>query len=178
MRQHCGGAIIKGNDGIFRPAFPNAHYWSNERHWHWATVPNAREKASFLEENIAPIKESGQLKMIERGANGTAAALNMEFLFVDGHTDSMMLPLITWKGRKICFMADLLPSAGHIPLAYVMGYDTRPLITLDEKAKILRRAVDENWALFFEHDSVNQCASLLDTEKGIRANQYFRLDEL
>ena len=116
--------------------------------------------------------------MIERGADSTATALNMEFLFVDGHTDSMMLPLITWKGRRVCFMADLLPSAGHIPLPYVMGYDTRPLITLDEKSKILRRAVDENWVLFFEHDAVNQCASLHETEKGIRANQYFRLDEL
>jgi glyoxylase-like metal-dependent hydrolase (beta-lactamase superfamily II) len=175
---HCGGAITRSGSGILQPTFPNAQYWSNERHWQWATQPNAREKASFLEENITPIRESGQLKMIERGADSTAAAINMEFLFVDGHTDSMMLPLITWKGRRVCFMADLLPSVGHIPLAYVMGYDTRPLITLDEKSKILRRAVDENWVLFFEHDAVNQCASLHETEKGIRANQYFRLDEL
>ena len=175
---HCGGAITRSSSGILQPTFPNAQYWSNERHWQWATQPNARERASFLDENITPIRESGQLKMIERGTNGTASALNMEFLFVDGHTDSMMLPLITWKGRKICFMADLLPSVGHIPLAYVMGYDTRPLITLDEKAKILRRAADENWALFFEHDPIHQCVSLFDTEKGIRANQYFTLQEL
>ena len=175
---HCGGAITKGGDGVLRPSFPNAHYWSNDRHWQWATVPNAREKASFLEENIMPIKESGQLRMIERCADDSGTGLNMDFIFVDGHTDSMMLPVISWRGRKICFMADLLPSVGHIPMAYVMGYDTRPLITLDEKAKILRRAVDENWVLFFEHDSLHECATLQNTEKGIRAGEFFLLKEL
>lgn len=177
---HCGGAIeYNSSKDAFRPAFPNAIYWSNDRHWKWATEPNPREKASFLKENILPIQESGQLKMIERKADLTREVFpGIDLLFVDGHTDSMMLPQITYKNRRIVFMADLLPSVGHIPLPYVMGYDTRPLITMDEKAKFLKRAADEEQILFFEHDSVNQCCTLQHTEKGVRLKETFRFDEI
>jgi glyoxylase-like metal-dependent hydrolase (beta-lactamase superfamily II) len=175
---HCGGAIeLEKSTGQFRPAFPNAQFWTNERHWEWATKPNPREKASFLSENILPLHESGQLKFIERTGNQSATPLGFEVLFVDGHTDSMMLPLIEMKGRKLCYMADLLPSTGHIPLAYVMGYDTRPLITLEEKSQILQTATDENWILFYEHDPINECSTLIQTEKGPRVGDVFSLRE-
>lgn len=177
---HCGGAI-EYNDSkeAFRPAFKNAQFWSNERHWQWATQPNAREKASFLKENILPIQESGQLKMIERNADFMQEVFpGIDLLFVDGHTDSMMIPHIRYKGKTIVYMADLLPSAGHIPLAYVMGYDTRPLITLEEKRKFLTRAAEEEFILFLEHDSVNECCTLQQTEKGVRLKDTFRFEEL
>ena len=167
---HCGGAIEYNNEkNGFRPAFPKAIYWSNERHWQWATVPNKREKASFLKENILPIQESGQLKFINRTEDFSKNIFNnIDVLFVDGHTDSMMIPHIHYQGKTIVFMADLLPSVGHIPLPYVMGYDTRPLITLEEKEKFLRNAVKNEYVLFLEHDSVNECCLLQPTEKGIR----------
>lgn len=176
---HCGGAINRVGENQFAPAFKNATFWSNEKHWQWATVPNAREKASFLSENILPIQESGQLKFIERTGNFTENVFeNIDVFFADGHTESQMIPHIQYKGRTIVFMADLLPSVGHIPLPYVMGYDTRPLITLDEKGKFLKRAADENFVLFLEHDGVNQCCTLQNTEKGIRLAETFNLDEL
>lgn len=176
---HCGGAIVRNGEKGFRPVFKNATYWSNERHWKWATVPNAREKASFLSENILPIEESGQLKFIERTGNlSTNVFPNIDFLFADGHTDSQMLPILNYKDQKIVFMADLLPSVGHIPLPYVMGYDTRPLITLDEKSKFLKQAADENYILFLEHDYHNECCTLKNTEKGVRLNETFSLKEI
>ncbi|MFM7309399.1 MAG: MBL fold metallo-hydrolase [Flavobacteriales bacterium] len=176
---HCGGAIeLDKSSGQFRPAFPNAVYWSNERHWLWATDPNPREKASFLSENILPIHESGQLRFIERTGTDSATELGFDVLFMDGHTDSMMLPLIQYQGRKICYMADLLPSTGHIPLAYVMGYDTRPLLTLEEKARFLNTAADEQWVLLFEHDAMNECATLTRTEKGVRLEHVLKLADL
>lgn len=176
---HCGGAIVADGNGGFQPYFPNAHYWSNERHWQWATVPNAREKASFLSENIQPIQASGQLKMVERKDDEHRGhALGFDVYFVDGHTDSMMIPMIRYKEKTICFMADLLPSVGHLPLPYVMGYDTRPLITLGEKERFLNEAVDNNYVLMLEHDSVNECCTLMRTEKGIRAEHVFPLIEL
>lgn len=176
---HCGGAINRVGENQFATAFKNATFWSNEKHWKWATVPNAREKASFLSENILPIQESGQLKFIERTSNFTENVFeNIDVFFADGHTESQMIPHIKYKGRTLVFMADLLPSVGHIPLPYVMGYDTRPLITLDEKGKFLKRAADENFVLFLEHDGVNQCCTLQHTEKGIRLNETFNLDEL
>lgn len=175
---HCGGAIARDGDG-FRPVFKNATYWSNERHWKWATEPNAREKASFLAENILPIQESGQLKFIPRNANRTLNVFNnIDVLFVDGHTDSQMIPIISYKGKKLVFMADLLPSVGHIPLAYVMGYDTRPLLTLEEKDLFLREAVDNEYVLILEHDFVNQCCTLKNTDKGVRLDQTFALKEI
>ncbi|HEY8402989.1 MAG TPA: MBL fold metallo-hydrolase [Flavobacteriales bacterium] len=177
---HCGGAIEynSSKDG-FRPAFKNATFWSNERHWEWATKPNAREKASFLSENILPIEESGQLKFIARNGDfSETSELGFGITFVDGHTDSMMVPHIHYKGKTICYMADLLPSTGHIPLPYVMGYDTRPLITLEEKAKFLNAAADNGYILMLEHDSVNECCTVQHTEKGVRLAETFRLSDI
>jgi glyoxylase-like metal-dependent hydrolase (beta-lactamase superfamily II) len=177
---HCGGAIAwNDSKSAYRPVFKNAKYWSNEQHWQWATVPNSREKASFLSENILPIQESGQLAFIDRKENLTQAVFpNMDVLFVDGHTDSMMLPHISYKGKTIVFMADLLPSVGHIPLPYVMGYDTRPLITMEEKATFLDKAAAESYILFMEHDSVNECCTVMATEKGVRLKETFSFSEI
>ena len=177
---HCGGAIAwNDSKSAYRPVFKNAKYWSNEQHWQWATVPNSREKASFLSENILPIQESGQLAFIDRKENLTQAVFpNMDVLFVDGHTDSMMLPHISYKGKTLVFMADLLPSVGHIPLPYVMGYDTRPLITMEEKARFLDKAAAESYILFMEHDSVNECCTVMATEKGVRLKDTFSFSEI
>lgn len=172
---HCGGAIEWNDDkSAYRPAFKNAHFWSNSAHWKWATEPNAREKASFLKENILPIQESGQLKFAEEDR----FTENIEIIRVNGHTESMMLPLIQIGKHKILYMADLLPSPVHVPVAWVMAYDTRPLLTLDEKAVILKRAADEEWVLFFEHDKSIECATLHHTEKGIRVKETFPLSAL
>ena len=176
---HCGGAIQwnKTRTG-YEPAFRNAIYWSNEQHWEWATKPNPREKASFLRENILPIHESGQLQFIERtGSVASKIFPGMDALFVDGHTESMMLPKISYKGKTLVFMADLLPSVGHLPLPYIMGYDTRPLITLTEKEKFLDEAVKNNYILFFEHDRVNECCTVQQTDKGVRMDQSFRFED-
>jgi len=177
---HCGGAIA-WNDAKngYRPVFKNATYWSNKQHWAWATEPNPREKASFLSENIVPLQESGQLKFIERTGEFTKNVFpGIDVLFVDGHTESMMIPHIRYKGRSVVFMADLLPSVGHIPLPYVMGYDTRPLQTLVEKERFLQDALENQYVLFFEHDSVNQCCTLANTERGIRLDSTFSLADL
>jgi glyoxylase-like metal-dependent hydrolase (beta-lactamase superfamily II) len=176
---HCGGAIKLNSDKTgFQPAFKNATYWSNENHWQWATEPNAREKASFLKENILPIQESGQLKFIARnGRTAHEAFPGIDVFFADGHTESQMVPIITHKGKKLVFMADLLPSVGHIPLAYVMGYDTRPLLTLEDKELFMKQAVDEKYILFLEHDSVNECCTLQNTEKGVRLERVTSLAE-
>ncbi|MBA3971836.1 MAG: MBL fold metallo-hydrolase, partial [Bacteroidetes bacterium] len=151
-------------------------YWSNAEHWEWATKPNDREKASFLKENIFPISESGQLKFIE-GENTKALGENISISYMRGHTDAMMIPQINYKGKTVAFMADLLPSTGHIPLPYVMGYDTRPLLTLSEKEKFLKRAADEEMVLFLEHDSVNHCCTVQNTEKGVRLKETFSLED-
>ena len=172
---HCGGAVEWNEQkNGFRPSFKNATYWSTKDHWEWAINPNDREKASFLKENIAPIKESGQLKFIEKKGNYTKDVFdNFDVLFVDGHTESMMIPHIKYKNKTLVFMADLLPSVGHIPLPYVMGYDTRPLITLKEKGIFLNQAMNEKYVLFLEHDAVNECCTLKDTEKGVRLDESF-----
>lgn len=177
---HCGGAIQRKSDGVgFEPVFKNAHFWSTEKHWNWATEPNDREKASFLTENIMPIQETGQLKFVDRTGNYTKDVFNhFDVHFVDGHTESQMLPHITYKDKTIVFMADLLPSTGHIPLPYVMGYDTRPLITLKEKKEFLEKAAKENFYLFLEHDSVNELCTLQETEKGIRLAETFSFKEI
>lgn len=177
---HCGGAIAwNDTKNGYRPVFKNATYWSNEQHWAWATQPNPREKASFLSENILPIQESGQLKFIERTGDFTKNVFpGIDMLFVDGHTESMMIPHLHYKGRTVVFMADLLPSVGHIPLPYVMGYDTRPLQTLVEKEQFLQEAVEKQYVLFLEHDSVNQCCNLANTERGIRLDSTFSLADL
>lgn len=170
---HCGGAVAwnSSRDG-YRVTFPNARFWSTERHWKWATQPNAREKASFLSENILPIEESGQLNFIPRDGRMTNDVFpSISVFFADGHTDAQMIPLINYKGKTLAFMADLLPSTGHIPLAYVMGYDTRPLLTLEEKAEFLQRAADNQYVLFLEHDSVSECCTVVNTEKGVRLGE-------
>jgi glyoxylase-like metal-dependent hydrolase (beta-lactamase superfamily II) len=174
---HCGGSI-KWTDSSktkLEPVFKNAKYWSNTKHWDWATNPNPREKASFLKENIMPIKESGQLNFIDKECEWLPG---FEVLIVNGHTEGMMLPLLTYKGNKVLFCADLVPSAGHLPIPYVMGYDVRPLETLKEKERILQNAVANNWTLFFEHDSVNECCNLVNTERGIRAKDMIKISEL
>lgn len=173
---HCGGAITrKGNE--FVPAFPNATFWSNEKHWQWATKPNDREKASFLSENILPIQESGQLKFIKE-EQGTRFSTNITVRFAYGHTDAMMLPQINYKGRTIVYMADLLPSTAHIPIPYVMAYDMFPLTTINEKKLFLKEASENNYVLFFEHDPVNECCELQITDKGIRSGRTFTLEDI
>lgn len=169
---HCGGGVMN-KDGRLQLTFPNAQYWSNADHWTWATQPNAREKASFLKENILPIQESGHLKFID--INNTSPFGQFDIFFASGHTDKMMIPKIRYKGRTICFMADLLPSVGHIPLPYVMGYDTRPLLTLEEKGKFLEEAADNQYVLFLQHDPVHECCTVKRTEKGIRLDETFSL---
>lgn len=176
---HCGGAVERIGENQFQPVFKNATFWSTEKHWKWATEPNAREKASFLSENILPLEASGQLKFVARDADFTPNVFPaIDILFVDGHTESQMIPHIRYKGKTIVFMADLLPSIGHIPLPYVMGYDTRPLLTLNEKEKFLQKAVEEEYILFLEHDYENECCTLKQTEKGIRLDQTFRFNDL
>lgn len=178
---HCGGAVAWANEERThtQTTFKNAHFWSNELHWKWATEPNSREKASFLQENIAPISESGQLKHIQRNGRITENVFpNMDVFFADGHTESQMIPIINYNGKKIAFMGDLLPSTGHIPLPYVMGYDTRPLLTMDEKGQFLKKCADEEIILFLEHDSVNECCTVQNTEKGVRLKDTFSLGEV
>ena len=172
---HCGGSIIRSGDKLI-PAFKNAVYWSNERHWKWATEPNDREKASFLKENILPIQESGQLKFIETSPADFPNQFSIRQAF--GHTDAMMLPQINYKGRTIIYMADLLPSAAHLPLPYVMAYDMFPLTTLNEKRSFLTEAQQNDYVLFFEHDPVMECCTLQMTDKGIRMKESFKLSEL
>jgi glyoxylase-like metal-dependent hydrolase (beta-lactamase superfamily II) len=173
---HCGGSIERIGDKLI-PAFKNAVYWSNENHWEWATNPNDREKASFLKENILPIKESGQLKFVDT-ADGTAFTKNIQIRFVNGHTESMMLPQIRFKEYTIVYMADLLPSIAHIPVPFIMAYDTRPLETLKEKKIFLNEAQQKNYILFFEHDPGIECCNLQLTEKGVRSKEIFLLAEI
>jgi glyoxylase-like metal-dependent hydrolase (beta-lactamase superfamily II) len=178
---HCGGSIVWNKDRtLLVPAFKNAVYWSNERHWNWATKPNPREKASFLAENILPIQESGQLQFLERPESGFGRAneLGFDIFFADGHTEAQMIPFIKYQEKTVIFAADLLPSAGHIPLPYVMGYDTRPLITMDEKARFLKMAADEGMYIFFEHDFQNELCSVKNTEKGVRLDSTFAFSEV
>ena len=189
---HCGGSIVREGDKLV-PAFRNATYWSNERHWKWATAPNAREKASFLKENILPIQESGQLRFFDQGSESSAVSdgpvsrltthdsrliKGLSFYIVNGHTGAMMLPKINYNGRTVVYMADLLPSAAHIPLPYVMSYDMFPLTTLNEKQAFLTEAVENDYVLFFEHDPKHECCNLQMTEKGIRQKDVFKLSDL
>ncbi len=172
---HCGGSIVKEGDKLVT-AFKHASYWSNERHWKWATEPNDREKASFLKENILPIQESGQLKFIETSGADFPDGIMIRQAF--GHTDAMMLPQVNYKDKSVIYMADLLPSVGHIPLPYVMAYDMFPLTTLNEKKSFLTEAQQNDYILFFEHDPLIECCSLQMTDKGIRMKDSFKLSEL
>jgi glyoxylase-like metal-dependent hydrolase (beta-lactamase superfamily II) len=173
---HVGGAIQWNKDRTgYEPAFKNAHFWTNDNHWAWATKPNAREKASFLSENILPMQESGQLNFINRpeGDFLEKSELGFGILFADGHTEKQMLPHINYKGKTIVYVADLLPTAGHIPLPYVMGYDTRPLLTIDEKAKFLKEAADNEYYLMLGHDAHNEIITVQNTDKGVRLKDVF-----
>ena len=178
---HCGGSIQWNKDRTgYEPAFKNATFWTNENHWKWATEPNVREKASFLKENLLPMQESGQLQFVKR--NNTSfverSELGFGILFLDGHTEKQMIPHINYKGKTLVFMADLMPTVGHIPLAYVTGYDTRPLLSMDEKAMFIKKAITNEYILFFEHDAHNELCSIKNTEKGARLNELFTFKEL
>ena len=178
---HCGGSIQwnKNRTG-YEPAFKNAKFWSNKNHWQWATEPNPREKASFLKENINPIEESGQLNFVEVTSSNFVknTALGFDVLFANGHTEKQMIPHIQYQGKTIVYMADLLPTVGHIPLPYVMGYDTRPLLTMDEKATFLNEAANNNYYLFLEHDAYNELCTVKLTEKGVRLNNTYKFNEI
>lgn len=171
---HVGGAVTRLANGTLIPTFPNATYWSNEAHWQTATVPNAREKASFLKENFEPIKSNGQLQMLTDGAD-ICEGVHVKFVY--GHTEAMMLPHIQYKGKEIIYMADLIPSAGHIRLPYIMAYDMQPLKTLAEKEAYLPQACAAGSILFFEHDRINECCSLKQTERGVTVDQLFKLED-
>ena len=178
---HCGGSIQWNKDRTgYEPSFKNAHFWTNENHWQWATKPNAREKASFLSENILPMQESGQLKFITRseGQFLKQSELGFGIWFMDGHTEKQMLPHFEFQGKTFVFVADLLPTTGHIPLPYVMGYDTRPLLTLSEKDNFLKIAADNNYYLILEHDPHHEIITLQHTEKGVRLKEHFTFNEL
>ena len=178
---HCGGSIQWNKDHTgYEPAFKNAKYWSNKKHWKWATEPNPREKASFLKENINPIAASGQLNFVNLPSGDFVknTALGFDVLFSNGHTEKQMIPHIQYQDKTLVFMADLLPTVGHIPLPYVMGYDTRPLLTMDEKAKFLNQAADHNYLLFLEHDATNELCTVKHTEKGVRLNQTYKFSEV
>ena len=178
---HCGGSVQWNKDRTgYEPAFKNARFWTNENHWDWATKPNVREKASFLKENLLPMQESGQLQFINRSEKSFLKKSELGFgvLFIDGHTEKQMIPHIHYKGKTLVFMADLMPTVGHIPLAYVTGYDTRPLLSMDEKATFIKNAVEKDFVLFFEHDAHNELCTLKNTEKGARLNELFSFNEV
>ena len=178
---HCGGSIQWNKDRTgYEPAFKNAHFWSNKDHWKWATEPNRREKASFLKENILPMQDSGSLKFTSLPTDYILknSELGFDIFFASGHTDKQMIPMIKYKDKTICFMADLLPTAGHLPLPFVMGYDTRPLLTLDEKELFLNKAADLEYYLFLEHDAHNEIITVKHTDKGVRLNEVFTCSQI
>jgi glyoxylase-like metal-dependent hydrolase (beta-lactamase superfamily II) len=178
---HCGGSVQWNHDRTgYEPAFKNARFWSNQDHWLWATQPNKREKASFLKENILPIQDSGQLKFISIPKEHTLknSELGFDIFFANGHTDKQMIPMIQYKNKTICFVADLLPTVGHLPLPFVMGYDTRPLLTLDEKETFLKMAADNNYYLFLEHDAYNEIITVQHTERGVRLKNIYTTSEI
>jgi len=178
---HCGGSIQWNKDKTgYEPAFNNAQFWSNKDHWKWATQPNKREKASFLKENILPMEDSGQLKFTSLPTVDILeqSQLGFDIFFANGHTDKQMIPMIYYKGKTICFMADLLPTVGHLPIPFVMGYDTRPLLTLDEKERFLNLAADHNYYLFLEHDAHNEIITVQHTEKGVRLKDKYTTNDI
>jgi len=178
---HCGGSVNWNKDKTgYEVAFKNAKFWTNDNHWEWATKPNAREKASFLHENIIPMQESGQLNFIDRPDSGFgfSSELGFDIFYADGHTEKQMLPHINYNGKTIVFCADMLPTAGHIPIPYVTGYDTRPLLSMDEKQIFLNNAADNNYYLWLEHDAHNQIITVQHTEKGVRLKEIFKCEDI
>ena len=178
---HCGGGVIWDNSkALLKPLFKNAQYWSNKKHWEWAINPNPRERASFLEENLLPISSSGSLKFVPTHSSGFEynEDLGFDILFVNGHTEKQMIPKVSYKGRSLVFAADLIPTVGHIPTPYIMGYDTKPLVSMSEKERFLEEAVDNNYYLFMEHDAHNEVITLKHTEKGVSLNKSYSFSEL
>lgn len=178
---HCGGSIQWNKDRTgYEPAFKNASFWSNKDHWNWATKPNKREKASFLKENIIPMEVSGRLNFISLSNKPflQRSELGFDIFLADGHTDKQMIPMIQYKGKTVCFMADLLPTAGHLPVPFIMGYDTRPLLTLNEKEQFLNLAADNNFFLFLEHDANNEIITVQHTEKGVLIKETYSCKDI
>ena len=177
---HCGGAVVRVGDNSYKTYFKNAKYWSNKEHWEWATAPNKRESASFLKENILPIEESGQLSFLEKDTANylTQTKLGFDVLYVDGHTEKQMIPIINYRGQKIAFAADLVPTHGHLPLPYIPGYDIRPLVSLKEKDLFLNFCYENDVFLFFEHDANVELGSLMQSERGVRLKSNLKLSEL
>jgi len=178
---HCGGSIQwNKNKTSYEPAFKNAYFWSNEDHWHWATEPNKRERASFLKENIMPMQDCGQLRFTDLPEKKILknSTLGFDIFFANGHTDKQMIPLIKYQDKTIAFMADLLPTVGHLPLPYVMGYDTRPLLTLNEKDQFLNMAAEQNYYLFLEHDAHHEIITVQKTEKGVRLKDLYTTNDI
>jgi glyoxylase-like metal-dependent hydrolase (beta-lactamase superfamily II) len=162
---HCGGSVKYNNDQTgFELAFPNATYWISQPQWDWAMHANRRESASFLRENIQPIADSGRLILFDQEGERFPG---FDVRIFNGHTVGQAIPLIRYEGRTVVFAADLLPTMAHLPLPYVMSYDTQPLITLNEKENFLNEAVDKDWIIFFEHDIYNECCTVARTEKGV-----------
>ena len=176
------GAIKRSASGSgFESVFKNASFWTNEKHWSWALSPNKREAASFLKENLLPIESSGCLNFVSEHSGGDLlknSELGFDVFFADGHTEKQMIPIISYKGQKIAFTADLLPTAGHVPVPYVMGYDVRPLVSMSEKELFLKEAVEKNYYLFLEHDPYNQIITLKKTDKGIRINEFLKCKDV
>lgn len=173
---HCGGSINwKKDRSGFEPVFKNANYWAGEEQWHEALKPNAREKASFLRDNIIPIQETGQLNLI---TEATEINPNISFKFSYGHTNGMVHPIIKYKGYSIIYMADLVPTQAHLPIPYVMGYDMRPLNAMSEKELVLKEAADNGYILFFEHDPTLAACTVMHTEKGVRKQSDVLIHEL
>jgi glyoxylase-like metal-dependent hydrolase (beta-lactamase superfamily II) len=178
---HCGGSVNwNAAKTGYEVAFKNAKYWTNENHWGWATKPNLREKASFLSENILPIQESGQLNFLQLPEDDFVQKSELDFgvFFVNGHTEKMMIPHIQYQDKTIVFCADLIPTVGHLPLPYVMGYDTRPLLTMPEKGKFLNAAAENNYYLFLEHDAHNEIITVEKTERGVRLKEVFKSENI
>jgi glyoxylase-like metal-dependent hydrolase (beta-lactamase superfamily II) len=174
---HCGGSTewhpIKERPEV---AFENAHFWVQRSHLEWALNPNSREAASFFDENIRPVVESGQLRMLD---GETELFPDIQLKVVNGHTEAMQLPLVNYKGRQILYAADLFPTYGHLPLPYVMGYDVRPLVTLEEREHFLPWLVDNQVVLFYEHDPLNECGTVKQDDRGkYMSGETFRLEDL
>ncbi len=173
---HCGGGVRRKSEGEgFELTFPNAQYWCSRRQWEWAMNPNSREGASYFKENLFPMQDSGQLNFIDE-QNEFSSAVSL--LHVNGHTDGQIIPLIRFKDRTVVFMADFIPSAGHIPLPYVASFDTRPLLSMQEKEAFLTEAVDKKYILFFEHAHHHEAATVKMTDKGVRADRIGTLEEM
>ncbi len=172
---HAGGAIRYNENKELVPTFPNATYFVGKRHWNWSIDPNSREKASFLEENILPIRDSGNLILVEKEGE---ILPNIEVRFFEGHTEGQLIPMIhTPEGKTVVYMADLLPSHVHVPMPWIMAYDIRPLVTLDDKERLFSEAVKNNYILFFEHDLYTECCTLKNTPKGARVDKLMMLKE-